>query len=200
MVNGTKGTGWAQHFQLDTSELGAPQPNQGFHISIDAVANGSVLKQKTVWVQPCAAPPGPDVSLEKSGPADGLPGGQGTYALVAANEGDGAAPASTIVDTLPTGESFVSASGDLTGACTVAGHNVSCPIGAIPAHTSKTVHVTVSYDAGLADKTQLTDCATVTGSLDNPCVTTTMLCRSGIVPPSANASRRPMYGTGSPCN
>lgn len=114
----------------------------------------------------------PDVSVAKTGPASGLPGGEGTYQLLATNSGTADATGVTITDTLPTGETFVSS--DPTG-CTAAGQTVTCTVPPLAAKGgSATVNVVVSYGSNTAGQV-LKDCATVAGQETASCASTNIL-------------------------
>ena len=109
----------------------------------------------------------PNLTILKTGPATGVPGGGGSYTLKVSNTGSAATTStSTVSDVLPTGETY-SSDNDPAGTCSAAGQTVSCPVAAglgIGSSTSFTVVVTYgSATAGQA----LTDCASVNGP--GPC-------------------------------
>ena len=66
-----------------------------------------------------------------------------TYTLVATNNGPNAAPDASLVDTLPAGVTFVSAS----AACTSSAGRVDCALGTLPSGASATVTITVTPKA-----------------------------------------------------
>jgi uncharacterized repeat protein (TIGR01451 family) len=132
----------------------------------------------------------PNLSVVKSGPATGNPGGSGTYKLVVTNSGNYIASNVVVTDTLPGGETYSSsvlagaAAGSpapcAAGGSTVPGANpssgettISCSIpGPIGANGGTAeVDVTVTYAASDAGTTQ-TDCATVNGQANPSCANT----------------------------
>jgi uncharacterized repeat protein (TIGR01451 family) len=108
----------------------------------------------------------PALGVMKTGPSVGLLNGNGTYKLVVTNNSSVDSTATEITDTLPDGESFVSAT---PGGCTASGQIVTCPVGALAKNGgSTTFFVTVTYT-----KTgSLTDCATIAGQPVPSCKTT----------------------------
>ncbi len=88
-----------------------------------------------------------DLSLVKTAlSAEVLNGQQAIFSLVASNEGPSDAVKAKIVDTLPAGLTYVSATG---ASCTAEGALVTCPLGTVEAHTTRTVVLTVQA-AGVA--------------------------------------------------
>src|SRR5437868_171241 len=118
-----------------------------------------------------ATPPGsPNVTVAKSGPSTGLLNGNGTYPIVATNNGTADSPAQTFTDTLAVGESYVSSTP--AGACTANNANpqvVTCQLGALAKNGgSASFTVTVKY----TQTGDLTDCATINGQVNPSCITT----------------------------
>ena len=112
----------------------------------------------------------PNVTVKKTGPAVGLLNDQGTYTLVATNDGDAPSKATTFTDTLPDGEAFDAAKS--SNKCSAVGQVITCQLGALDAkggaHDSASFTVVVTYT-----KTgDLTDCATINGQPVPSCVTT----------------------------
>jgi uncharacterized repeat protein (TIGR01451 family)/fimbrial isopeptide formation D2 family protein len=110
-----------------------------------------------------------DLAIDKTGPATALAGEQVTWSLVVTNNGPSDSPGTIrVIDTLPTGTSFVSAGG--TGwACTESSGTVTCTRaaalvagGAAPAIS---IVVTIDPDAGPAT---LTNTASVDGPVTDP--------------------------------
>jgi uncharacterized repeat protein (TIGR01451 family) len=87
-------------------------------------------------------PPQADVALTKTGPATAAAGTQITYTLSLTNNGPSDSQGVTLVDTLPTGETFVSAS-EGTGS----GTNFSDSIGTLAAGASRTVTLVAAISA-----------------------------------------------------
>jgi uncharacterized repeat protein (TIGR01451 family) len=81
-------------------------------------------------LQSCAVLETADLQISKSGPATAIVGGQITWTLTALNTGPAFAPGITIIDTLPAGMTFVSASAN--GHCVPqAGNTVRCLPGSL---------------------------------------------------------------------
>lgn len=133
----------------------------------------------------CASTKFPNLSVAKSGPADGVVGGNGTYTLVVTNSGKADAMGGTVTDTLASGESFVSASGatcnPIVGATPVPGttpspgDTIGCQL---PSNQTITAgggtypfSVVVHWAQGIEGQT-LTDCATMPGQSSASCVPT----------------------------
>ena len=96
----------------------------------------------TVTLNP---PPGgqADLALDKSAPATAPAGGTFTYTLSVTNNGPDAASGVTVVDTLPAGVSFVSAS----AGCSFAAGTVTCSLGSLAGAASVTVTIIVTAPA-----------------------------------------------------
>ena len=76
-------------------------------------------------ITPTGTPAQPDLAVTKTGPAELVAGQNGVYTLTVANTGSISVSAFTLTDTLPIGETFVSAAG--TGwSCTASGQIVTC--------------------------------------------------------------------------
>jgi uncharacterized repeat protein (TIGR01451 family)/fimbrial isopeptide formation D2 family protein len=113
---------------------------------------------------------GADLSIVKSHTGNFTAGSSGTYQLAVTNNGPSDSPGTiTVVDTLPTGETYVSAVGtgwtctntspSLTVTCTLAAGLISGAVSAI----TLTVNVPSDHAAG-----SLTNTATVSGPLSDP--------------------------------
>lgn len=88
--------------------------------------------------------PGTDLSLTKTDAPDPVaPRGSLTYGLLATNNGTSPAPAAGVLDTLPVGTTFVSASTS-AGACTQAAGKVDCDFGTLAPGASATVTIVVT--------------------------------------------------------
>jgi uncharacterized repeat protein (TIGR01451 family) len=92
-----------------------------------------------------------DLSVAKSDEPDpAVAGASVTYTLEVTNNGPNPAQAAEVVDTLPDGLTFASAS----NGCSAVGQDVTCDLGAIPSGDSRTVEITADilpslvYDAG----------------------------------------------------
>lgn len=107
-----------------------------------------------------------DLSVTKTADAVTAPvGGDVTYTLTATNNGPSRSTGSTVVDTLPAGMSFVSASPGCVS--TPSASTVTCSIGTLASGTSTTVQVTTRPDLGTAGRT-LTNRATVLAHETDP--------------------------------
>jgi len=154
--------------------LAASGGKQSFTVVVSYSKTGDLTDCATINGQPnpsCVTTTvqAPDVTVAKSGPATGVLGGNGTYTIVATNNGTAASKATTFTDTLPAGETFVTAGSD--PACSAAGQTVTCNLGPLAAGGGKqSFTVVVSYSATGA----LTDCATINGQPNPSCVTTTV--------------------------
>ncbi len=82
----------------------------------------------------------PVLTIDKTGPAKLFLGGKITYTIKVTNTGDGVAAGATLVDTIPTGASFVSA----TAGGTANGRRVTWNLGNLQPRQSRTVSVTVN--------------------------------------------------------
>jgi uncharacterized repeat protein (TIGR01451 family) len=88
--------------------------------------------------------PAADLSLEKADAPDPVaPRGTLTYTLVATNNGPNAAPDARLLDTLPAGVTFVSAS----AGCTHSAGQLDCALGTLAPSASATVTITVTPKA-----------------------------------------------------
>ena len=88
--------------------------------------------------------PAADLSLEKADAPDPVaPRDPLTYTLVATNNGPNAAPDARLLDTLPAGATFVSAS----PGCTHSAGQVDCPLGTLAPGESATITITVTPKA-----------------------------------------------------
>jgi uncharacterized repeat protein (TIGR01451 family) len=100
-----------------------------------------------------------DVAVTKTGPATALAGNQVTYTLVVSNTGPSDAQGVNLTDTLPAGETFVSASqGSGSGTAFTA------PLGAVAAGSSTTITLVAQISPSVPNGTTLTDSATVTST------------------------------------
>jgi uncharacterized repeat protein (TIGR01451 family) len=141
-----------------------------------------------------------DLSVTKSGPASVVAGSSVHYAVTVANAGPGTALAVKVVDTLPFGVTFVSASG--TGwACTHAGNtSVTCTRGSLASGaTAPAIAVVVTAPA---TATRLTNSATVSAASPDPqaanntsSVTTTVTAASSPGDTSPGGTTLPRTGT-----
>ena len=111
----------------------------------------------------------PDVSVKKTGPATGDLNGNGTYKIVATNNGGADSKATTFTDTLPNGETFVSFTAPGAANCAAVGQVITCDLGPLAKNGgSATYNITVKY----TKSGDLTDCATIDGQKVPSCVTT----------------------------
>jgi uncharacterized repeat protein (TIGR01451 family) len=92
------------------------------------------------------APTGTDVGLTKSAPATVAPNGVFTYQLTATNFGPLTATNVTVVDTLPAGVTFSSATPS-QGSCVFASPTVTCSLGSLTVNASASVQIEVTATA-----------------------------------------------------
>jgi uncharacterized repeat protein (TIGR01451 family) len=105
-----------------------------------------------------------DLALEKSAaPTIADPDGNVTYTLTVSNNGTNDSPSATVTDTLPGGVTYAS---DDAG-CATTLPQITCPVPAITAGGSQTIHVTVTVNGDAGNTTQ-TNAASVTGPLSDP--------------------------------
>jgi uncharacterized repeat protein (TIGR01451 family) len=105
--------------------------------------------------------PAADLSLGKADAPDPVAARDPlTYTLVATNNGPNAAPDARLLDTLPAGATFVSAS----PGCTHAAGHVECALGALAPGESATVTITVTAK----DRGVITNTATVGSAAPDP--------------------------------
>lgn len=126
---------------------------------------------------------GADVSIAKTGPATAAAGGLLTYTLIARNQSSDPSPSLTVVDTLPSGLTFVSATPAPTSR---AGQLVAWSLGALAGGASQTLSMVARAPAAFTPATAISqavqNCADVEISVTdrNPadnrsCATTTLL-------------------------
>ena len=141
-----------------------------------------------------------DLSIVKTGPATATQGQDIAYELTVTNAGPNDAAQVTVTDMLPSGVSYVSATGD-QGTCTEAGGVVTCTLVDLPALAgSNTAVFTVVVTPTTAG--QISNTATVAGSgTDDPDAAnntsravTTDVQRSSVAPQSAFLFRGGGFG------
>jgi uncharacterized repeat protein (TIGR01451 family) len=163
--------------QVVTCDLGPLAKNGGsatYNITVKYTKSGDLEDCATIAGQPvpsCVTTHvgEPKVTVKKTGPAKGDLDGNGTYTIVATNNGDGPSDATTFTDTLPSGETFVSFTGPANMNCSAAGQVVTCDLGPLAKNGgSATYTVTVKY----TKSGDLQDCATIAGQPVPSCVTT----------------------------
>ena len=92
-----------------------------------------------------------DMTIAKTGaPAVVKAGEWVTYTLVVTNNGDGAASNVRVIDALPTGVSFVSASAATPSGYGLCNGGVTCELGDMPAGATATITLVVRVDPGQA--------------------------------------------------
>ena len=122
--------------------------------------------------------PAADLELTKVAPPDAVaPGAVARYTLRVVNRGPSDAPDVTVRDTLPGGLTFV---GDTAGACSAAGRDVTCALGAVDSGASRELGLDVRVDRSLAGRT-VRNAATVASEPGDPTL------RPEEVVPSSNA-------------
>ncbi len=143
-----------------------------------AVANNSA-SASTLVQQPTA-----DLSLTQSAPSATASAETFTYSLTVDNGGPRSAPSVKIVDTLPAGVAFISASG-AGWTCVNASGTVTCTHGSLANGVSSSVALLVSAPA-LTSTTALTNTATVSinssGTVDPASANDTVSANASITP------------------
>lgn len=118
-----------------------------------------------------------DLSITKTHSGSFTAGSTGAYQLTVTNNGPsdepipgGSFPPVTVVDTLPAGMTFVSATTSPDWTCSALGQTVTCKrTGAsMPAGHSSLITLNVAIAANVANNTTLTNTATVTGNIPDP--------------------------------
>jgi len=109
----------------------------------------------------------PNVRVNKTGPATSLPGGLVDYTISYDNNGNAAAAGVSVVDTLPAGATFVSATPAPTSQ---SGSTLSWAIGTVNAGAGGAITLRVQFNPSLARGAVLTNNVTIstTTSGDNP--------------------------------
>ncbi len=102
-----------------------------------------------------------DLSITKTGPTTGVPGGRVTYAVTVANAGPSAATGVTVDDPTPAGLTLVSMSGD----CTTA---FPCNLGTMAPGVTRTIAATYTVARGTAAPPEITNAATVLSGISDP--------------------------------
>ena len=105
---------------------------------------------------------GANVRITKTGPAQALPGQAVSYSLVYANDGPAAADNVTVVDTLPSGVSYVSASPPPSS---MSGQTITWNLGTLANGASGTITVNATVAAGANG--QVTNQAQITTTTNN---------------------------------
>jgi uncharacterized repeat protein (TIGR01451 family) len=109
-----------------------------------------------------------DLSIVKTGPATVVAGGAVSYSLAVANAGPSSATELTVTDVLPSGVTFVSASGSGWTCTHVASTTVTCTLPALAAKASGAViTVVVTAPAGAASITNNVSVASATADPDS---------------------------------
>ncbi|KAB8140778.1 DUF11 domain-containing protein [Chloroflexia bacterium SDU3-3] len=125
----------------------------------------------------------PSLSITKTGPAVAAAGSQLAYTLAYQNSGDAVASNATVVDTLPAGTSYLSASPAPTS---VSGQTITWNLGTLAVGASGTITVQVRASASLADGSAVTNSAQITTTTsgdppgDNTTTTTTQIRRADV--------------------
>jgi uncharacterized repeat protein (TIGR01451 family) len=96
----------------------------------------------------------PDLTISKTDSPDPVAGGaELTYTLTVGNSGTADASNVKVVDTLQSGATFVSASGDHGFTCVYASNKVTCTGGNIPIGESAIITIVVKFGASFCDDT-----------------------------------------------
>ncbi len=115
---------------------------------VSTVLNTEIDPTDNTASSPVDVTPVADLSVAKTGPAEVPAGGSATYTLTARNGGPSPATGVTLVDELPAGLTFASAS----AGCAASGQQVTCAVGALAvgATAERTVTVKVGTELGSA--------------------------------------------------
>jgi uncharacterized repeat protein (TIGR01451 family) len=180
------GTGWDCSFATgtltctrdDSLATGTAYPSISLVVAVDNDAPAQVANTATVSgggdallannssVDAAPTVAGTDLEIAKSAyPASVPVGGIFTFRLKVTNNGPSASTGSTILDTLPSGLTFVS--GDAGCASGTTASTVICEVGPLASGDSTTVKVTAKAALGTAGAV-LTNSATVTAHEDDP--------------------------------
>ncbi|CAM3715836.1 hypothetical protein [Nocardioides zeicaulis] len=154
-----------------------------FRVKVDSAAAGTTLrnsatlayraqtlaKDYTYQTAEVATPVAEeaDVSITKTASADPVTaGGEVTYTLTARNSGPSTAADVQVVDTLPSGVTYLSSTPS-SGSCSVAAGTLTCLVGNLPSGASATVSVVVRVPAD-SDAPAVTNVARVTSTTSDP--------------------------------
>ncbi len=143
-----------------------------------APASVTTASEDTTIVQKFGPPA--DLAIAKSAAGTVIAGQQLTYTIVVTNNGTATATGVEVVDALPSGTSFVSATASNGGVCN---GGVSCELGTLAVNEVVTITVVVNVSATAAGTT-LTNTALVSGDQIDPVTTN----NSATVPTAVNAS------------
>lgn len=91
-----------------------------------------------------------DMAISMSGPASVTSGGNATYTLTASNLGPSFAPQVTVIDNVPAGATFVSATTS-QGACSLSGSQFSCNLGGMTAGSTATLSLVLNVTASITN-------------------------------------------------
>ncbi|WP_307814458.1 ricin-type beta-trefoil lectin domain protein [Glycomyces sp. YM15] len=145
------GTG-ADLVDLATATAATADPDTANNTSTATVPGGST------------AAPQASVSITQTADASATAGGGVAFALTVANTGPSAAQNVTVIDTLPDGLGFASATG---ASCAANGATVTCGLGTLAPAASAAVTIAVEVDSSVPNGTVLTNVAEVSTSTAN---------------------------------
>ena len=163
--------------------------------TVFGLANGSYTNQVQISTTTTNDNPGdntststvnvirPNVAIQKTGPATVTAGGNIAYTLNYQNTGAATADGVSVVDTLPAGETFVSAA---PAPSSVAGQTLTWNLGSLGAGASGSITVNVQSSSGLANGATLTNQAQISTTSpgdtpgDNTSTTTTTAQRADV--------------------
>jgi uncharacterized repeat protein (TIGR01451 family) len=91
-----------------------------------------------------------DMAISMTGPSSVNSGGNATYTITASNLGPSFAPQVTVIDNVPAGATFVSATTS-QGACSLSGSQFSCNLGGMTAGSNATVSVVLNVAASITN-------------------------------------------------
>ena len=130
--------------------------------TVTATTADPVAANNSATASSTTSAPSADVAVTKSGPASVTPGVTFDYDMTVHNNGPSQAAGVTLTDTLPSGVTFVSATG---ATCSAA---VECTLGTVPAGATVPVTLTVMPDSGLIEGTVLVNTVTVSSTTADP--------------------------------
>jgi uncharacterized repeat protein (TIGR01451 family) len=107
-------------------------------------------------------PPGTDLMVTKTGPAEAAAGSDVTYTVTVTNISSVDAPDVTLTDPVPADMTFVSATGPAPFTCALVTTSVVCDGGSLAAGASATFTIVLNIDSDAAPGTTFTNQATAT--------------------------------------
>jgi uncharacterized repeat protein (TIGR01451 family) len=148
-------------FSITVEAVTAGTPTNDVAVTPDTPADPDLTNNSASETTTINNPPSTDLSVAQSdSPDPAYLGGQITYTTTVTNNGPDSAPDAQLVDTIPAGTSFVSAS---SGCNNVSG-TVTCDLNTILNGATPQVQVTVSADATGTPSNEVTASTSITDS------------------------------------